>query len=541
MQAHWRLTVAEALKRPLFRHAEVIAGRGGLNRPIRWVHILESAENHKFLNGGELILSTGLGFGSDSQKRLAYLKGVMERGAVGVCIELGEYIRQIPEDMCELANHCQFPLIAFLEPVRFVDITLDLHERIVNRHTEVLRTLEAFTRDLQQLSLQPNGLARILERLQKTVQLQTIFYPCEGEPIFFPAMPQTVQQELVQLLQSGAFANQLAPGSSGVLAISAKKSIVYQPIAAMGQVLAYLGLILYERTADEFLLLALDYTAAAIAQILLRKMVVEEQARDRQDRLLDQLLAGGSLSEEQLRSLLGFAPKTALPQYLTVILESGAERPAVSADGSLLFTDLLGVFRMVLRRYGFTPLLRSRGQRLYMLLLLERPANRREQLEKAMEEISQLVRKGLGRDEPLHWGISRLGDRFDTATRHFQEAEQALASQSWAGSPFYDDLGVHRLLAAQQDDYAQRAFVDDYLGPLLRHDQQHNSQLLTTLRVFLDHHANKQEAAEKLFIRRQTLYHRLEKIKELLGESYLEPEHRLCLELALRIYERQAK
>lgn len=538
MPAHWSLTVAEALKRPLFQHAEVVAGRGGLNRSIRWVHILESAENHKFLNGGELILSTGLGFGSDSQKRLAYLKGVVERGAVGVCIELGEYIQQIPQDMCELADHYQFPLIAFVEPVRFVDITLDLHERLVNRHTEMLRTLATFTRHLQQLSLQQNGLTRILERLQETVQLQTIYYPLEGEALFTPAMPQAVQRELSQLLQEAVLTDQMSAQTNGMLPISDKKWIVYQPIAAMGHVLAYLGIVLYERPADEFLLLALDYTAAAIAQILLRKMVAEEQARDRQDRLLDQLLAGESLSEAQLQLLLGIAPKEPLPPYRAVILELGADRPVVSTDGNLLLSDMLGVVRLVLRRYGFAPLLRSRGHRLYMLLLLERTDRHREQLQKAMSEINQLVRKGLEHDEPLRWGISRLGKHYGTANRHFLEAEQVLASQAWAGSPYFEDLGVYRLLVAQPDSDTLRFFVDDYLGPLLRYDQQHNSQLLKTLRVFLDQQANKQEAADKLFIRRQTLYHRLEKIKELLGDSYLQPDHRLCLELALRIYER---
>ncbi|UFJ42298.1 PucR family transcriptional regulator ligand-binding domain-containing protein [Brevibacillus humidisoli] len=537
MNSDWRLTVAEALKRPLFRHAVVIAGRGGLHRSVRWVHILETPENHVFLNGGELILSTGVGFGSDSEKRLAYLQGVMERGAVGVCIELGQYIRQIPTDMCEFADYHQFPLIAFQQPVRFVDITLDLHERIVNRHTEVLRRLEAYTRDLQQLSLQPNGLTRILQRLQATVQMQTVYYPLEGAPLFVPAMPQSVQTELVELLQQSASAGRLSQRNDGLLAISDKKTIIYQPITAMGHVLAYVGIILYERTADEFLLLTLDYTASAIAQILLRKMVAEERTRDKQDALLDQLLQGGSLSEEQLRLLLGIDSWENPPLYLAAIMEIGQERPAVLADGSPLFTDLLSLFRVLLKRCGFRPLLRSRGQRLYLLLLVERADNLREKMEKAIGEVNEIIRKGLGGDQTIFWGISRVSNRYETASRHFHEAEQAIFSHNWASSPFYSDLGVFRLLLSPQDRYTQRSFVDDYLGPLIRYDKQHNSQLVTTLRLFLDHHANKQEAAEKLFIRRQTLYHRLEKIKELLGDSYLLPEHRLCLEMALRIHE----
>jgi len=132
MNAELKLTIGEVLKHDLFKHAKVVAGSCGLSRPIRWVHILESRENTSFINGGELILSTGIGFGENVTKRLSYLNELIQCQAVGLCIELGPYIPEIPMDMLEIANHHGFPLIAFEQPVRFVDITLDLHESIIN-------------------------------------------------------------------------------------------------------------------------------------------------------------------------------------------------------------------------------------------------------------------------------------------------------------------------------------------------------------------------------------------------------------------------
>ena len=39
--------------------------------------------------------------------------------------------------------------------------------------------------------------------------------------------------------------------------------------------------------------------------------------------------------------------------------------------------------------------------------------------------------------------------------------------------------------------------------------------------------------AEKLFIVRQTLYHRLEKIEHIIGDNFMNYENRLCLEIML--------
>ncbi|MFM1650990.1 PucR family transcriptional regulator [Brevibacillus sp. B_LB10_24] len=538
MQTEWRLTVADVLRRPLFKHAAVIAGSRGLARSIRWVHILEAATNAAFLNGGELVLSTGVGFGEDDGKRLAFMQGLIERGAAGLCVELGPYIPEIPESMRELSEHHQFPLIAFRKPVRFVDITLDLHESIVTRQTEALRHLEAYSRELQQLTLQTTGLPRLLAHFQAAVQTQVFLIRQERSPLFVPAMAHSVQDELAVLFEKSQQAGELSGQASGILSLSEQKRILYQPINAMGHVLAYLGVILYEQEPNEILLLTLDRTATAVAQLLLRSMFAEEQARDSQNRLLDDILQGRMRHERQLQTLLGIQPQAVPPGYFAVVMEIQAETPQFNEeDGS--YYDLLSIFRSIVTRCGFRLYQRAKGERLYMLFVetmaLARPRN---QLQKAVNELTRTCRSALGKAACVQFGISRRSVKYMEADSHFREAEQVLAlqTQTASSSPFYDDLGVYRLLLQITDAHTIDAFISDYLGPLLQYDERHGSQLVLTLRTLLDHNGSKQETADQLYIRRQTLYNRLDKIAELIGDTYLAPEHRLSLELALRAY-----
>ncbi|MGG4442233.1 PucR family transcriptional regulator [Brevibacillus fortis] len=528
-----RLTIAEIIKRPLFQHAQVVAGHRGLSRPVRWVHVLETADTGQFLNGGELILSTGLGFGEEQEKRLAYLTELIRRKAVGLCIELGRYIPSIPEDMLELANHHQFPLLVFHQPVRFVDITQDLHEHLIHAQLQALRNLEAYSRSLQQLSLQAAGTPKLLQHFQVAVQTQVFYYAPDGTTQFAPVVPHDVAIEMSDVMRSHF--SELDSGEAGVrlLSLSATRQLAYQPVMAMGHVLAYVGIVLFERSPDEYLLLTLDNTVSAMAQILMRKMFVEEQALATENRLFDDLIANRSIPEEQMRSLLGITGSGKASTYHLIILSF--EKKKNLAEDSLPPHDLTAIFRSLLTRHRFRPFIRCMGHRFYFLLIEQQPLiDSRRTLEKAFRDVKRIMTQMLGVDAQIWMGVSRAGKRLSDAGRHLAEAEQALAFYHESSSPFFADLGLFRLLFHVPNEPVLKVFISDYLGLLLAHDQAHGSSLVHTLRVYLDANLSKQEAAEKLYIHRQTLYHRLEKIEEILGEDYTATQNRICLEIALR-------
>ncbi|WP_164820218.1 PucR family transcriptional regulator, partial [Paenibacillus pasadenensis] len=100
----------------------------------------------------------------------------------------------------------------------------------------------------------------------------------------------------------------------------------------------------------------------------------------------------------------------------------------------------------------------------------------------------------------------------------------------------YEQLGVLQLLPALDDGRRLQAYVARHLGPLLEADRLRGGELLRTLQVFLDADGSKQEAARRLYVARQSLYYRLERIEELIGPVWLDPERRLAAELALRAY-----
>ena len=54
-----QLTIETALKEiPILAQAEVVAGDGGLNRSLRWTHIVELPDVAPWVREGDLLLTT---------------------------------------------------------------------------------------------------------------------------------------------------------------------------------------------------------------------------------------------------------------------------------------------------------------------------------------------------------------------------------------------------------------------------------------------------------------------------------------------------
>ena len=83
-------TVADVLTLPVIRQgmATVVAGAGGLDRRVRWVHIAEIADIAPLLGGGELVLTTGIALPDDPEALTKYVAELAAVGVVGVVVEL---------------------------------------------------------------------------------------------------------------------------------------------------------------------------------------------------------------------------------------------------------------------------------------------------------------------------------------------------------------------------------------------------------------------------------------------------------------------
>lgn len=100
----------------------------------------------------------------------------------------------------------------------------------------------------------------------------------------------------------------------------------------------------------------------------------------------------------------------------------------------------------------------------------------------------------------------------------------------------YSSLGVYRLLSQLDNVPSVQSFADQVIGPLIDYDRQHRSNLTETIGEYFNHHGNVSQTAEALFIHRNTLLYRLERIQDLTGHDLNQADMRLALQLALKLW-----
>jgi len=94
-----------------------------------------------------------------------------------------------------------------------------------------------------------------------------------------------------------------------------------------------------------------------------------------------------------------------------------------------------------------------------------------------------------------------------------------------------------RRLAASPDLRPFRELV----GPLVVHDEGHGGDLVRTLRVLFDSGGNMSEAAERLFLHRNSVPYRLERVRELTGLDWRRGGDRFALQLGLLAIEEEER
>ena len=69
--------------------------------------------------------------------------------------------------------------------------------------------------------------------------------------------------------------------------------------------------------------------------------------------------------------------------------------------------------------------------------------------------------------------------------------------------------------------------------PLVEHDRERRSDLIRTLKVYFDTGANASEAADRLFLHRNSMLYRLARVEKLTSLNLKDPRARLALQLGL--------
>ena len=136
---------------------------------------------------------------------------------------------------------------------------------------------------------------------------------------------------------------------------------------------------------------------------------------------------------------------------------------------------------------------------------------------------------GIGRSYP----VAELNNSFN-------EARVALTIPMLMGeksfTQHFSDMGIYSFVFSQSREKI-KAYCQKYLGQLIEENGDADSALLPTLRTLLDTGFSMKTTAEILHIHVNTLYYRINKIKQLLNIDFSRMDKQVELYIAIKVWD----
>src|SRR5689334_4615197 len=356
------LTVADVLELPVVRRAlpEVLAGSDGLDRPLRWAHVIEMADPSDLLKGGELVLTTGIGAGARERDQARWIASLIDQGAAALAVELGSTWREhVPDAVVRACTDAGVPVVAFRRQVRFIEITEAVHSAVLNSQFELLRRGEEIHRRFTELILHGRGVPEILAELTDAVGSPVVLEDAGHELVYY------VSGRAGDDVALSAWADLHRAEDRG----EAPEGAVIVDVRLMDSSWGRLIALAIDEPLDAFDRVATERAALAVAIDLLGQQHEEHlRARSRGAFLSD--LAADRVEESDARrraEALGF-PGSGRGALLPVAASWRGPRARRADD--LSWTRLSGELRAALGSTGFSVLLGPRDVDLLVLLAL---------------------------------------------------------------------------------------------------------------------------------------------------------------------------
>ena len=161
-----------------------------------------------------------------------------------------------------------------------------------------------------------------------------------------------------------------------------------------------------------------------------------------------------------------------------------------------------------------------------------------DEIKKLAEQIKNYVIRNIP-GITVSIGIGNYYNKLTEIKNSLAEAERALQAAKWVHTKnkifCYKDLGIYRLLFKVGDNQELESFCQETIGALLDYDKTHHTELLRTLESFLTENGNLVKTAQNMYIHRNTLKYRLQKIEELAEISLEDANQRINLHIGLMI------
>jgi len=521
------ITLREALRLEALNKVEVVAGVQGLDRCIRWVHIVDIPEITPWLHGGELLLTTGYGWPRDPHVQRKTVRALNDLSLAGILFETGKFIRKVPLIVRREANRLDLPILEAPYEVRFVDITEAIHRAILERQYAHLSHLERIHQTLTRAMLEADDLQGIADALSGLIGKPVMIEDTEFRVLAYAGVAgQTdqTQTETIQRRYTAAHALQTLDDrrilrrlqeAQGALRLPAVPEAgmeprVVCPIRTARDLMGYVSILEGALPLSDIDVRAAEYTATLAALHILRQQAVASVENRVRHTFVDALIRGEFERSAGIRErarLLGFDPEGEYAVAVLTIAPSATRgrRWALSGRSDFELRERYGrALRTALESLGLVQFVTFLLNQIVFLLPA---AGGWKQVSLYLERLWHTLR-AQDPDVPLILTVGEIHRGAGGVAHSYSEADTLVEAVPMNGVFLYHEHVLAQLLHRVDPAVLKKLHRDTFerLGD--------RDALGTTLLTLLSTRFNIRAAAEVLGVHRNTIRQRLMRMRQ---------------------------
>ncbi len=534
-------TVEDLFFVDVFQEAKVIAGHAGLKREVESIEVSETPDVIHFLAENSLLITTGYAFKDNPAELGNLISQINERPCAGIAIKLKRFIDKIPQEVIDLADSLDFPIIQIPESLTLGTVAHQLLSFIWDNQIQELFYAIHVHKKFTNMMIKGFKLQALIESLGSLLKSPVLLLDPMGEAIsfshhFLTEDMKKIVENVEELIKSDIdiYREKANFSVANPNAQNANISIKLFQVKTMHPYPYLLIIFNPEKLPYPSSQLAIEQASTVISFTLLKNEAIRENSRLLENNFFTSLVDGNISSKQEIihrGKQYGLIDNL---NYVCIVCKIDDQQS----------TDIMNRLYDYLYKYLNNSFFNVDTKNIvfmkdaYFVILMQSPLNiddpNKSSIEERLKEFQHKVYSNL--KISLSFGVGNLFNDVSYIPTTFAEAvdawKQGAELFQYKFINFYVPKQLIELMRLIPEESLQK-FYENTLLSLSYPKNKDVEDLVNTLIVYLDNNCEIALTSRKLYVHRNTVKYRIAKCEDILGCSVHDSQSSLHLRLAL--------
>lgn len=543
------ITISDVLKMECMDKSKIIAGYKGIKNTVTRVNIMADYEILDWVSPGEFLLMTTYSFNvGDVEWQKNFIIDCAKKNLSGIGIKIYPNIEKLPDEVIEIANNLNVPIININHSIPFSDMMTYILKEIFNKQAAFLEKIENIHKRIMDLILTEASIGEIVNVVHENVNnpvLVKLEFP-DRMIMNFSGQDEDTKAGLLNNVEkfllpsiyrrNGEKIHISKEFINGKYIKRISKTIVIKD-NVYGCIFAWA----VNQPFGDFDSSVIEASTSAISMEVLKKLSVREVESRYKQEFLDDLLSQDEKRKTKALERAVFFNLSEDMKYVVIVINIKSPMDGVKKHQELqikqILTRMVQLIEKQIDEFKFNGLVGGNIDNIQILL----SSKDNKKMHSNLEDLCASIDKNLFTKfdyVDFRMGIGRSYDGLKLAYKSSRDATDAINACEILNEgriTYFENLGIYKILCQEHLHEELERFYSYAIESLVEYDKKKSTELIKTMEAYFKYNGNLKKMADMLFTHYNTISYRINRIEEIIGISLDNANDRLSLEIALKI------